>query len=85
MEFPFLNLLIALAIALFGPEHGYGRLIVLVVSTIGVHSFYRLVQRGMNGRVAFYASLLLSVSLWFMYSRKIMPDVFALSWGIVGL
>src|SRR5688500_14048264 len=42
-EFPLLNYLIYLVSAIFGYEHWYGRLIVLVCSSIGVFFFYKLI------------------------------------------
>jgi len=85
MEFPFLNMLIACCIALFGPAHWYGRVIVLITSSIGLWAYHRLVDRYVGRGPAFYSTLALIVSLWFMYSRKMMPDVMALSLVIIGL
>ncbi|MBK9276309.1 MAG: glycosyltransferase family 39 protein [Flavobacteriales bacterium] len=85
MEFPLLNLLIAFMITIAGPAHWYGRLIVLFFSTFGLISYHSLIERRMNKTTAYYSTILLSVSLWFMYSRKIMPDVFSISLVIIGL
>jgi len=85
MEFPLLNALIAGCIHAFGPAHWYGRLIVLLFGTLGVLAFHGLVERHLGERTAFHAAMLLLFSLWFMYSRKIMPDVFALSLVIMGV
>lgn len=85
MEFPLLNALIALCMDLFGNGYWYARLIVLVVSCVGVFAFHALVARRCGDRAAFHAAMLLLVSLWFMYSRKAMPDVFSLSLVLVGI
>lgn len=85
MEFPLLNALIALCITLLGPAHWYGRAVVLIVCTFGILSFHRLVARRSDTRTAFLSAMLLLFSLWFMYGRKIMPDVFALSLVLMGL
>lgn len=84
-EFPLLNLLIHLAALLFGYDHWHGRLIVLVVSTLGAWAFHALVRRHHGDRTALFAALVLTCSLWFSYSRKVMPDVFALSLVLVAL
>lgn len=85
MEFPLLNLIVAFCISVFGPEHWYGRLVVLVLSALGTYSLHLLVARNLGYRTALYTTIILTVSLWFMYSRKVMPDIFALSLVIMGL
>lgn len=85
MEFPLLNYLIYLVSLLFGYDHWYGRLINLLVSSAGVYAFYRLVKHMKSERLAVFASLILLCSLWFTYSRKIMPDTFAVSLVLIGL
>lgn len=85
MEFPLLNYLIYLISLLFGFDHWYGRIINLAVSSVGIFFFYRLVRRYMKERVAFFAALILLSSIWFNYSRKIMPDTFSMSLVLTGL
>lgn len=85
MEFPLLNALVAWCMMLFGDVHWPARLIVLMTGSLGVLFFHKLMDRHLGPRVALYAALLLLVSLWFMYSRKVMPDVFALSLLLAGL
>jgi hypothetical protein len=85
MEFPLLNMLIAWGMLLFGDVYWPGRLIVLIAGSVGVLRFHKLVGRYLGVRQALYAALLLLFSLWFMYARKVMPDVFALSLVLVGL
>lgn len=84
MEFPILNYLIYLASLLFGYDHWYGRLINLIVSTIGIWFFYRLIKKYFTERTAFYSSFILILSVWFTYSRKIMPDTFSVSLATMG-
>ncbi len=79
MEFPTLNYLIYLVSELFGYQHWYGRLINLLVSSIGLLYFYKLVKRYFTETTSFYATITLTVSIWFQFSRKIMPDTFAMS------
>lgn len=85
MEFPLLNMLIAWGMLLFGDAYWPGRLIVLLVGSLGVLCFHKLVHRHLGATVALYAALLLLFSLWFMYARKVMPDVFAVSLVLIGL
>lgn len=84
-EFPILNYLIYLASEVFGFDHWYGRLIVLLSSSIGVLFFYKLIRKYFDESAAFNSSIILLVSLWFSYSRKTIPDVFAASLCIVSL
>ena len=84
-EFPFFNFLIYLFAKLFGYEHWYGRLINLVISSIGVFYFYKIIKRVSNYDVAFGSTLIFIASIWFAFSRKIMPDTFSVSLVLIGL
>jgi len=84
-EFPFYNYLIYLVSLVFGYSHWYGRLINLIASSFGTYFFYLLVEKIYNKKVAFNASIVLLSSIWFAYSRKIMPDTFSVSLVIIGL
>jgi hypothetical protein len=84
-EFPFFNYLIYLVSELFGYEHWYGRFINLVFSSLGVWYFYRLIKAFFNRDIAFNATLVLLSSIWFAFSRKIMPDTFSIALLIAGL
>lgn len=85
MEFPVFNYIIYLLSVLFGSEHWYGRLINLMVSSFGLWYFYRLVKIHFNEQIAFSSAIILSVSIWFQFSRKIMPDTFSISLVIAAL
>jgi hypothetical protein len=85
MEFPVLNYLIYFASAIFGYEHWYGRLINLLFSSVGLWFFYLLVRKYFLHPIAFNATLILAVSVWFSYSRKIMPDTFSMSLVLMAL
>lgn len=86
MEFPLLNYLHALLSHLFGYSHGYGRLLNLVVSTLGIYAFYHILCLLDAGKwLAFCASLVLLFSIWFSFSRKTMPDTFSISLMFAGL
>jgi len=84
MEFPLLNYLDYLVSEVFGYQHWYGRLINLIVSSFGIWFFFRLLKRYFTKETAFNASIILLASIWFAYSRKIMPDTFATSLVIIG-
>ncbi len=84
-EFPLLNALIALVCRVLGPAHWYGRLIVLIVSSFGTMAFARVVRTIFGDRTALIATLLLLTSVWFQFSRKIMPDTFSVPLVLVAL
>jgi len=85
MEFPLLNYLIYLISKLFGYQHWYGRLINLVISSLGLWFFYRLLNKYFSEQVSFYSTIILTVSIWFQFSRKIMPDTFSMSMVIASI
>lgn len=85
MEFPIFNYLIYGANELFGYQHWYGRLINLVFSSFGIYFFFLLVQRYWNHERAFWSALILTFSAWFVFSRKIMPDTFSMSFLLGGI
>jgi hypothetical protein len=78
-ELPIFNALIYFTNSIFGYAHWYGRLINLIISTIGVWYFFQFFKRYLKETEAFAASVIFAVSLYFLYSRKTMPDTFALS------
>lgn len=84
-EFPFFNYLIYLAFELFGFDHWYGRLINLTISSIGIYYFYKTIKELINPKIAFNATIILLSSIWFAFSRKIMPDTFSISLLFIGL
>jgi len=79
MEFPLLNYSIYIVAKVFGYQHWYGRLINLFFSSFGLWFFYKLTRKYFTEQVAFYSTIILSVSIWFQFSRKIMPDTFSTS------
>lgn len=84
-EFPFFQSLIASLTLLFGEEHWYGRLINLIVSSFAAIAFFHLCKRWWNERTAWYATVIFLTSLWLAFSRKCMPDTFAVSLVIIGI
>jgi hypothetical protein len=79
MEFPILNYLMYLCSILFGVDDWYGRLINLIISSVGVYFFYKLILKYFDFEIAFFSAILLMFSIWFPFSRKIMPDTFSVS------
>lgn len=84
-EFPLFNYLIYLWSKIFGYAHWYGRLINLLVSSIGIYYFYKLVKHFFSEKLAFYSALILLCSIWFAFSRKSMPDTFCTALVIIGI
>lgn len=84
-EFPFFQTLIAGCSILFGDNYWAGRLINLVVSSFAVLAFFNICKRWWNERTAWYATVIFLSSLWFAFSRKAMPDTFAVSLVIIGI
>lgn len=85
MEFPALSYLIYLLSLIFGYGHFYGRLINLIVSSVGIYYFYLLLLRFINSKTAFYSTIFLLTSIWFAFSRKALPDIFSSSIMIIGI
>ncbi len=85
IEFPLLNYGHYLVSELFGYTHWYGRLLNLIVSSLGIWFFYKLFSQELGRQVAFYATIALLSSIWFAFSRKMMPDTFCISLVIIGL
>ncbi|NOZ47197.1 MAG: hypothetical protein GXO79_10515 [Chlorobi bacterium] len=79
MEFPLLNYLIYIVAKVFGYQHWYGRLINLLISSMGLLLFYKLIRKYFTEKTAFFSTIILAVSIWFQFSRKIMPDTFSMS------
>lgn len=64
---------------LLGYQHWYGRIIVLIYSSLGTYCFGYLISHFFNLKIAWYSVLSLTISSWFIFSRKMMPDTFSVS------
>lgn len=84
-EFPAYNYLIYLWFKFFGFSHWIGRLINLIISSIGIFFFYKIIRRYFSEEAAFSATIILLISGWFGFSRKIMPDTVGVSFVLMGL
>jgi 4-amino-4-deoxy-L-arabinose transferase-like glycosyltransferase len=84
-EFPTLNYFTYLLSLVFGFHDWFGRLINLIISSLGVFYFYKLLKLKFEKRLSFFAAYFLLVSDWLIYSRKAMPDTFSVSLVIMSL
>ena len=84
-EFPLYNYLIGFLAHVFDYAHWYGRIINLVVSSFGIYFFFLLISKVSTKKIAVSATIVLLASIWFGFSRKIMPDTFSVSLVIIGL
>ncbi|MFM7594645.1 MAG: glycosyltransferase family 39 protein [Flavobacteriales bacterium] len=85
MEFPLLCYIHGKLGLIFGFHTGIGRLLNVLISTVGLTYFYALVRRFASEKTAFYATMLFMISCFFMYSRKVMPDTEALAVYLMGI
>lgn len=85
MEFPVFNYAIFIVSEVFGYQHWYGRLINLIISSIGLWYFFQLILLFFDKKTAFYSTFILALSVWFVFSRKIMPDTFSTSFVLMGM
>jgi hypothetical protein len=86
MEFPSMNYIHFLVSKSLGYAHWYGRLINLIISSFGLFFFYKLIRlANFQERIAFISTILLASSIWFMFSRKMMPDTYCISIIFMGL
>lgn len=86
MEFPAMNLIYYGMAKLFGYTHWYGRLINLIISSLGLLFFVKTLRLLRFPEKTILAStLFLGVSIWFSFSRKMMPDTFCVSIMVAAL
>jgi len=82
-EFPLFSYGIAVISKITAYSHWTGRLLNLIITTFGMYCFYLVLLFFFNKRMAFFASFILIISIWFMFARKIMPDTFSVSLTII--
>jgi hypothetical protein len=85
MEFPAIPYAIHLISIPFGYDHWYGRLIVLMIVTIGSWYFFLLTRLFLKEKTAMWATILFTASSLIHLGRKVMPDPAALSLVIIAL
>ncbi len=84
-EFPIYNYVVYLISIPLGYAHWYGRLINLILSTLSMWFFYKLLRFYFTETEAFNSTLILTLSIWFSFSRKSMPDIFSMSLMLIAL
>jgi 4-amino-4-deoxy-L-arabinose transferase-like glycosyltransferase len=84
-EFPLFNYSIFLLWKIFGEHNWCFRLFNLLVASVGLWAFAQTARRLTNARTALFATVMFGVSVAFMYARKGMPDVFAVSLALLGV
>ena len=84
-EMPIFNYLSYILSCIFGYQDWYGRLVNLLVSSVGLYFFYLTIKRLATDRVAFYATLFFAFSVAFRFARKTMPDTFSVSLVLMGV
>src|SRR6185503_6578718 len=84
-EFPLYNYSIAILWKIFGQQNWCFRLFNLIIASIGLYYFSKISKRFMDDKGALFSTVIFGVSVAFMYARKAMPDVFAVSLVIIGV
>jgi len=79
MEFPAIPYAIHCVSIPFGYDHWYGRLIVLMLVTLGSWYFFLLTRLFVSEKTAAWATVLYTASSLIHLGRKVMPDPAALS------
>lgn len=83
MEFPSLNYAHFLMAKVWGYQHWYGRLINLILSSLGIWFYARILAMRFRRRTVIFSTLILLGSIWFGFSRKMMPDTWCISWMLI--
>lgn len=84
-EFPLFNYCVFLLWKVFGEQNWCFRLFNLLVASMGLWAFSQIVKRLAGERAALFATVMFGVSVAFIYARKGMPDVFAVSLALLGV
>lgn len=84
-EFPLFNYAIAMLWKVFGTQSWVFRIFSLLVASVGLFYFSKVARRFTGEKGALYATVIFGVSVAFMYARKGMPDVFAVSLALIGV
>ncbi|MFA8300339.1 MAG: ArnT family glycosyltransferase [Hyphomicrobiales bacterium] len=84
-EFCTLQYLSYIIARLLGFQDWYGRLINMIISSLGIFFFYRIVLLFFNKKHAFLSAFLLLNSIWFMYNRKSMPDTYSVALAMISI
>ena len=84
-EFPFLSYLLSLLYKIFGFGDWYGRLLNWTLSSLGLYALYSYIKTLYGQDHALYFALSFMSSITFVFARKTMPDIFAMSLILISL
>lgn len=84
-EFPLINYAIAMMAHVFGYHDWFGRLLNVLLSSVGLFHFFKLLRDQFGKPVAFNATLVILASIWFTYNRTNIPDTFAVSLCMISI
>ena len=85
MEFPLLPWMHSTVSQCFGYADWHSRLINLVVVMGGLWCFFLILARWHTERLAAMATVVLTMSMWFSFGRKAMPDTFSCALVLMGM
>lgn len=85
MEFPVFYYLQGILAKLFGFSDGLGRGIHMIITTIGILYFYKIILIFFDKKTALISTILILCSAFFTFSRKVMPDTACLGLIFIGL
>lgn len=83
-EFPIMNYMVSWSYHFTEVGYWQGRLLNLIFSCIGLYFFFSILKDHFQFKKAFEASVIVLFSLFFIHSRKFMPDVFSISLVLIG-
>ncbi len=84
-EFPLFNYCIFLLWKVFGVHNWCYRLFNLIVASFGLFAFSKIARRLTDEKASLFSTVIFGVSVAFVYARKGMPDVFAVSLVLIGV
>lgn len=85
MEFPLLPWIHGQIGKWLGYQHWHSRLINLMVVMGGLWCFFLILARWHSQRLAATAAAILTMSMWFSFGRKSMPDTFSCALALMGI
>ena len=85
MEFPLLPWMHSAVAKRVGYAHWQSRLINLMVVMGGLWCFFLILGRWHTDRLAAMATMILTMSMWFSFGRKAMPDTFSCALVLMGI
>ncbi len=86
MELPVFNYTIALFYRLTGPYHVVAHLLVLLAACLSLWTIFKLTEILTDANIAAFSAVAMALSpLFFFYSYKIMPDIWALTLWLVSI